>query len=136
MVAHDGRKDSLISWASKNKKILKNHNLFATSTTGTLLEKELGTKVTKFNSGPYGGDQQIGAKIATGDIDCLIFFYDPLASHPRESDIRALQRIAAVKNIVAIFNESTGDVLVTSPFLNKQCIECKKIIPIISRKVS
>ena len=136
LIAHDARKVNLLSWAIRNKKILENHSLYATMTTGGLIEKELGMKITKFNSGPLGGDLQIGAKIAAGEIDCLIFFYDPLAIHPHESDVKALQRIATLKDIPAIYNESTGNILVASPFLNASCLECKNVIQLRTKKVS
>lgn len=136
IVAHDMRKMSVLSWVGKHKEVLEKHHLYATGTTGQLIEKELGISIIKLNSGPLGGDQQIGAKIAVGEIDCLIFFIDPLSAHPHESDIRALQRIAILKNIPTAFNESTGDLLVSSPFLNSNCVDCEKLVPLRKKAVN
>src|SRR6202162_432760 len=94
LVAHDNKKRDLLEWAEFNKDLLARHELYATGTTGKLLEQELGVEVHKLQSGPLGGDQQIGAKIASGEIDLLIFFWDPLSLQVHESDVRALLRIA------------------------------------------
>jgi len=128
LIAHDARKVYLLAWVLRNKHILENHNLYATGTTGGLIEKELNTKVVKFNSDPLGGDQQIGAKIADGEIDCLIFFYDPLSSHPHESDIRALQRIATLQDIPSVYNEATGNILLDSPYFDTHTSKCNQVI--------
>ena len=93
LVAHDNKKKDLIEWARWNKTALVEHTIFATGTTGRLLEEELGIPVIRFQSGPLGGDQQVGAKIAEGDIDFLIFFWDPLEPAPHDTDVKALLRV-------------------------------------------
>ncbi len=118
LVAHDGCKEKLCEWAMRNRLILRQHTLYATGTTGKLLEEHLGYPVFKFKSGPFGGDQQIGARITEGEIDCLVFFWDPLTAQPHEHDVRALLRLATLWNIPTACNESTGDLLITSPQLN------------------
>lgn len=119
LIAHDDRKRDLLEWVEYNKEALSHHDLFATGTTGTLIQQQLGLDVTSFMSGPLGGDQQIGAKIAVGDIDILIFFWDPLESHPHDPDVRALLRVAVLQNIPIAMNRSTADFLFSSPLVKE-----------------
>lgn len=117
LVAHDNKKGELAEWAKLNKDILKNFTLLGTGTTGGLIEDETGLKVDKLMSGPLGGDQQIGAKIAEGSVGLLIFFWDPLEPMPHEPDIKALLRIAALWNIPVACNRASADYIIASPLM-------------------
>ncbi|MBK8429109.1 MAG: methylglyoxal synthase [Lewinellaceae bacterium] len=119
LVAHDHKKKDLIEWAVHNKEQLQKHQLFATGTTGKLLEKALDVHVTQFLSGPLGGDQQIGAKIAEGKIDAVVFFWDPMEALPHDPDIKALLRLAVAWNIPTACNRATADFLMTSPLMRE-----------------
>jgi methylglyoxal synthase len=119
LIAHDHKKQDMLEWAAYNLDLLHEHQLFATATTGHLLTEELGLPVTCFRSGPYGGDQQIGARIAEGEIDVLVFLWDPLEPQPHDPDVKALLRVAVVCNIPVACNRATADFLISSPLMGR-----------------
>jgi methylglyoxal synthase len=120
LIAHDNRKDELLDWARYNRHTLSGHRLFATGTTGELLGLELNLDITRFFSGPLGGDQQVGAGIAEGRIDFVIFFWDPLEPHPHDVDVKALLRIAVVYNIPIACNRASADFMLSSPLMREE----------------
>lgn len=130
LVAHDNRKKDLIEWAEWNYEILLQHSLVSTGTTGSLVEKAIKAKldkneadqfsVRKLKSGPLGGDQQLGAMIAEGEIDLIIFLWDPMQPQPHDVDVKALLRISVLYNIPTACNRSTADFLISSPLLDEE----------------
>ncbi|HTF99487.1 MAG TPA: methylglyoxal synthase [Nitrospirota bacterium] len=126
LVAHDNKKRDLVEWAEFNKILLAHHKLYATGTTGTVLEKALGLPIHRLHSGPLGGDQQIGAKIADGEIDFLIFFWDPLEPQPHDPDVKALLRLAVVWNIPIACNRASADFIISSPLMDS---DYERILP-------
>ena len=118
LIAHDGMKQKLIDWCDEHKEILQKHFLCGTGTTARLITEMTGLPVKAYNSGPLGGDQQIGAKIVEGDIDFVVFFSDPLEAQPHDPDVKALLRIAQVYDIPIANNRATADFLISSPLMN------------------
>ena len=122
LVAHDNKKRDLVEWARFNRMLLERHDLVATGTTGTLLEDAIGVGIEKLQSGPLGGDQQLGALIADGDIDFLVFFWDPLEPQPHDPDVKALLRIAVVWNIPIACNRASADYMISSPLMTSDYV--------------
>lgn len=119
LVAHDNMKKALLEWARYNKELLARHELYATGSTGAMLSTALGVDIRCFKSGPLGGDQQIGAKIAEGGIDMVVFFWDPLEPHPHDVDVKALLRIAVVYNIPIACNRASADFVISSHLMQE-----------------
>jgi len=126
LVAHDRKKHDLLEWAKFNRDLLAQHQVYSTGTTGKLLEQELDIGIIKLQSGPLGGDQQIGAKIAELDIDFLIFFWDPLEPLPHDADVKALLRLAVVWNIPVACNRASADFMLSSPLMSG---DYQRIVP-------
>lgn len=122
LIAHDGKKDDIISWCRANKEILSKHKLSGTGTTARMIADHVGLEIKGYNSGPLGGDQQIGAKIVEGNIDMVIFFSDPLAAQPHDPDVKALLRIAQVYDIPMANNKATADFMIRSSLMNEEYV--------------
>lgn len=120
LIGHDNRKEDLINWVKTNREKLKHHNLCGTGTTAKLISNRVNLPVKDFRSGPLGGDQQIGARIVEGEIDFMIFFWDPLEAQPHDPDVKALLRIAVLYDIPVANNQSTADFLLTSPLMDEE----------------
>lgn len=131
LVAHDNRKKDLVEWVEWNYQVLLKHSLICTGTTGLMIEKVIDEKlaeekseiksvdIKKLKSGPLGGDQQLGALITQGEIDVLIFFWDPMQPQPHDVDVKALLRIAVVYNIPVACNRSSADFMISSPLIQE-----------------
>ena len=120
LIAHDGKKKELLEWCDWNKKVLQKHFLCGTGTTATMITDKTGLPVRAYNSGPLGGDQQIGAKIVEGAVDMIVFFSDPLCAQPHDPDVKALLRIASVYDIPIATNKSSADFMITSPLMEDE----------------
>jgi len=118
LVAHDGKKQDLVEWAKFNRNTLAGHEIWATGTTGAMLEKVLDLPISKLQSGPLGGDQQIGSMIVEGKVDFLIFFWDPLEPQPHDPDVKALLRMAVVWNVPTACDRATADFMISSPLMH------------------
>ena len=118
--AHDGKKAEMIEWCAKHKELLSQHFLCGTGTTARMITERTGLPVRGYNSGPLGGDQQIGAKVVEGQVDLIIFFSDPLTAQPHDPDVKALLRIAQVYDIPIANNKATADFLMTSSYINEE----------------
>jgi methylglyoxal synthase len=130
LVAHDNKKEDLFEWARCNRKLLAEHSLYATGTTGQLLESRLGLNVTRLERGPLGGDQQIGSRISEGEIDFVIFFSDPLEPQAHDADVKALLRIAVVWNIPVACNRASADFIISSSLM---CAVYERQVPDYSK---
>jgi len=123
LIAHDNCKGALLEWCMWNRAKLSQHQLYATGTTGTIIEHETHLPVTKLLSGPKGGDQQIGAMIATGKLDALFFFWDPETPQPHDPDVKALLRLATLWNVPSACNVATADMIISSPLFGSKDYE-------------
>jgi methylglyoxal synthase len=119
LVAHNNKKDDLLDWSYQNKEFLSKQQLVATGSTGEMIEKKLGVQVNKLLSGPLGGDQQIGSMIANGELDFLVFFWDPMEAQPHDSDVKAVLRLAVAWDILIANNRTTADFIVSSPLMQE-----------------
>jgi methylglyoxal synthase len=133
LIAHDNCKLDLLEWARYNVGTLSRHELFATGTTGALLSSELGLEVSRFLSGPLGGDQQVGAAVAEGRLDFVLFFWDPLEPQPHDVDVKALLRIAVVYNVPVACNRATADFVLSSPLMD---VEYERLVADHSPRMS
>ena len=120
LIAHDGKKAEMIEWCAKHKELLSQHFLCGTGTTARMITERTGLPVRGYNSGPLGGDQQIGAKVVEGQVDLIIFFSDPLTAQPHDPDVKALLRIAQVYDIPIANNKATADFLMTPSYINEE----------------
>jgi len=120
LVAHDNKKQDIVEWCAFNKGTLSRYYLYATGTTGKRIIEKTDLKINLLKSGPYGGDMELGALIANGKLDCLIFFWDPLESQPHDVDVKAVLRIAVLYNIPTACNRATADLIISSPMFNTQ----------------
>ena len=136
IVAHDNRKKDIINWVGYNRQILAKHSLYATGTTGSIIEKETGLKINCLISGPLGGDQQLGAMIAQGELDILIFFWDPMTSQPHDVDVKALLRISVVYNIPVACNRSSADFIISSQLFDNKYLPKRKDYSIYNQRYS
>lgn len=132
LIAHDNRKLDLLDWARFNRGTLSRHELYGTGTTGGLVESELGLPVHRFLSGPLGGDQQVGAGLAEGRLDIVVFFWDPLQPQPHDVDVKALLRIAVVHDCPIACNRSTADFLLSSPLLDAPYRSVARPLPAVA----
>ena len=136
LIAHDNKKSELIEWAIYNRDALSRHRLFATGTTGKMIEKALNQTITKYMSGPLGGDQQIGARIAERKIDVLIFFWDPMEAQPHDSDVKALLRVAIAWNCIVACDRATADFVIVSPLMHDDyALEIPDYTQYLTRKI-
>ncbi len=128
LVAHDGRKQDLLEWVKFNVGTLREHELYATGTTGKVITEETGLDVRRFRSGPLGGDMQLGAAIAEDGLDILVFFWDPMTPHPHDVDVKALLRVSVLYNIPTACNRSTADFVISSPLLKEDYVRTSRYV--------
>ncbi len=131
LVAHDHKKQDLLDWALFNKEMLRKHILMATGTTGKVIQEEAGLECERLQSGPLGGDQQLGARIVDNQIDFLIFFWDPLEPQPHDPDVKALLRIAVLWNIPVACNRASADFICSSTLFEKEYV---RLVPDYTRR--